>query len=1418
MSELLARLEISGDGSGAANAAKQAGDAVQGLRKNTAEATSAAAQMAEQIRQTEAQLISMAGVQQRVAGETRATTASFADFYDQGQKDFFAIYNAGAKEFIKTSGQGANAVGLLNGATKLTNIQMMELAHVARATADGLAVGISPARMLAMEGARVAQALGSGPGGVMGSLKALGAMALPFAAWLAPLALVGGGIALWIHQMHAAKEEAAQLKKDLTALGETQRASTSAMEHAIEFSNRYHVSSDALWNSLEHVISSQGMVNNVVRMGVGATDEAARAARDRAEAERILTVAMLRKTAAEAQQRASDAAKDLKGFERTAAISGMFAGFGMADSPDALAVAQQGRDEALKKHGADKLKDAISQEQALAKALLEQADAVAKAKLTVDVKASSRDREADRAPNALIDLKERREAQEALTAALRQGGVAMDEWRIKDAGRQAVEKSGLSHKATLTAAEQALAEKIRGNAEATERLKLANERVEKAVGLQRTAGLDTKALEARAVAAAQGEAALEALRVKEAGLQAMRQIGIETLDQLTGADRAEAAAAIAAAEAKERQAIATEKSQRVAATLQDLGDQIDAEKARTIAVMGGVKAEVEYARTMAIRQAILRTGRTLTEEETRAISDQVDVLFRLRAANDAADFTTREADELRLLTLTNREREIEIRYLRIRKEYLAEGQRLLAQELDARARAQALAEQAAADDARAIGELKEGLKKAFVESGHLGFDDVGKYAERKLREAIYNAFLARPIDIIVNAVVGSVTGLGAAGGAANALGQAGAAGGGLGGLGGLMGLPASLAAASGNLNVAASQFLLAHGAPTWAINVGGQVAGASPYAIVGNLLSSALGIKGYQNGMVQGIGDAVASTIGMSVGGPIGAIVATIGAHLLGGLFNKDPSNHSASAVFSGDSFSVVGNKQIPETAQAATAAANAYLQGVQILQAAGITLTTTVRDIDLGTRDQTHIHLSDGRDVRTAVGDPAAAAEAALRAVLEGATYVSDAQKHLVDSMLAAGKGFDDVAAALQGYAAAQELQKQIEHAILQYTDPLGAAKVELEAAQKARREQIKAAADAGYLTAEQLDVINQQLAQLEGLELNDVLKRFGAAVDEAAAAAQRQADAASLRGSIEDQILQLTNPNAFRLKQIEDEIAAERAKALPLIASGDLSATILDQLEQLRQLKIADAFRDVADAAQLAAKAFQAARPRLLDWLDQVAMGPSAELSPEAQRQAALDAYKRQLSLAQGGDASALSNITAYADRLFSADRNATASAQDRLALYNQVTGEISALAARGAAGGSDAAIAGMSDGMLALVETAKQQLAMAKAAQEAGGSPVLIANLPSLKVVYGQALEDQTAKLVAANDKVRTELGAKLDDVVKALAAVKDVTAGGLAAVASGLDDVAGGIDDVHAAAADQATELRLTGAYMRQAVAR
>ena len=350
-----------------------------------------------------------------------------------------------------------------------------------------------------------------------------------------------------------------------------------------------------------------------------------------------------------------------------------------------------------------------------------------------------------------------------------------------------------------------------------------------------------------------------------------------------------------------------------------------------------------------------------------------------------------------------------------------------------------------------------------------------------------------------------------------------------------------------------------------------------------------LGVGGAALGtMFAGTGAniALASGVGAALGsGAIGAAAATmltsaavlgpiaaIAALAVGTLFKSKPSNNGALATFNGDTFDISGSKRTDETTKMAQAAAGGILQGQSILQAAGIKLATTVKSIDIGTRDATDIILSDGRALTSAVGDAAAAAETALKAILQGATYASDAQKKLVESMVAAGKGFDDIAQSLQAYTAAQGFKDGIAAQIKAITDPGGAELDQLLASQKAQRDNLKALGDAGYLTADQVAEAAKQLSVLEGLQLDKLFKEMAGAggamatkVDEARQALSEAYDAQSQ--SLKDLI--------SRFAALSDGLRKFRA-SLDASALGGLSP-------EDRYATSKSAFEDVARRAKL-------------------------------------------------------------------------------------------------------------------------------------------------------------------------------------------------------------------------------------------
>ncbi|MFN3582619.1 phage tail length tape measure family protein [Phenylobacterium sp.] len=566
-------------------------------------------------------------------------------------------------------------------------------------------------------------------------------------------------------------------------------------------------------------------------------------------------------------------------------------------------------------------------------------------------------------------------------------------------------------------------------------------------------------------------------------------------------------------------------------------------------------------------------------------------------------------------------------------------------------------------------------------------------------------------------------------------------------------------------------------------------------------LGSALSVGGSLASVgTLGLGSALTGIAGVL--GPIGLAAGAL--YAAAKLFNVGgkPSNHGAGYDLVTGQFS--GDKRNRETEQAAKAAADAILEGQAFLKDAGIELGATVRGLVIGTRDLSQIYLTNGRTLTSATGDAAAAADAALRAVLEGATYVNDAQKSLVEGMVAAGKGFDEITAALEGYAQAQKIPQQIADAILQLTDPKAWALEELKRAQEEQRAALKAARDAGYLTAAQYDAAYADLSKLEDLQLDEVMKRFAASME----------DATNLRKSVDDRILELLDPQAYQVKRVNDAIDAQRAEALKLIEAGAMGSDFLGRLEQLRSLELAALAGSIGDLTDV----FEQARPRLLSWLDEMRLGPSAELSPQAAKEEALRQYEAMLARARGGDADALSGITGYADRLLSADRSATSSAQDRLALFNRVQADIAGLAGMGGGAGDQLAqLAAMRVSLTEIAKASNVQLQADLQASAEGGSRVLVSNIPALKDMYGEALTLQTDRLVAANDRTREEIVAALNDsaskMADGLAALQGAVAQGAAVTSDQLASVAGFAAQQLEAAQQLAREAQLENARLR-----
>ncbi|MBW8814039.1 MAG: hypothetical protein JF588_11495 [Caulobacterales bacterium] len=325
------------------------------------------------------------------------------------------------------------------------------------------------------------------------------------------------------------------------------------------------------------------------------------------------------------------------------------------------------------------------------------------------------------------------------------------------------------------------------------------------------------------------------------------------------------------------------------------------------------------------------------------------------------------------------------------------------------------------------------------------------------------------------------------------------------------------------------------------------------FSSAGNAASRVGAVAGVASGIGQAIGgkggralssgaNAAEAALILTGGNPVIAGVAALVAGLTEILKSK-PSNAGAGLALTPDGFGALsGKSRTADTEKAVQAAGNAILQGEKAIEGFGIKLEATVSGLVLGTRDETQVYLTNGKTLTSAVGDTAAAAETALKGVLESATYTSDAQKKLVDSMLAAGKGFDDITAALGAYQQAQALGQSFTDAILKFTDPHALDEQTLHRSQSDRRDQLAQAHTGGLITDDQFTEFQAKLDQLDQLE-EKALNNQGA--DDAAKAAQTLADATR---KLREDLLAATDATAYAAAQQQDVLDALPASLRPL------------------------------------------------------------------------------------------------------------------------------------------------------------------------------------------------------------------------------------------------------------------------------
>lgn len=204
------------------------------------------------------------------------------------------------------------------------------------------------------------------------------------------------------------------------------------------------------------------------------------------------------------------------------------------------------------------------------------------------------------------------------------------------------------------------------------------------------------------------------------------------------------------------------------------------------------------------------------------------------------------------------------------------------------------------------------------------------------------------------------------------------------------------------------------------------------------------------------------------------------------------------------------------------------------------------------------------------------------------------------------------------------------------------------------------------------------QAMADLEqalAAERLNVIKTF------AEQAAQAEKAIADRRLGFADRLFAAQNDTTTLAGQLAafDRKAEQERQAE--IAAGGQAIADLEAAQYAERLKLvtdyqtqaADAERQRMEAAQ---QAFDTFARNIKTFVDGLRAGTASPLSPQARLAAAQSQYNAQLTLAQGGDRTALDGITSYASDLLDAAKGFYASSAAFQTIFQQVTGQLTAL----------------------------------------------------------------------------------------------------------------------------------------------
>ncbi len=581
----------------------------------------------------------------------------------------------------------------------------------------------------------------------------------------------------------------------------------------------------------------------------------------------------------------------------------------------------------------------------------------------------------------------------------------------------------------------------------------------------------------------------------QARLTVAQQYGVTSVDQISAAIVAHAQAtgtlttktqaaadavqklAQADADAKAALAVDTiEKARQTELDNQILGASslLQQTKDEADAYTRGAAALADYNRNLAIKKAIDASGGQLTVQDAAAQVDAqtLATTHLLEAQSDL----TRQVQE------GSAAREAETLSTQILAGYMAQaaqsGQTLTEadkQRLTTQAQIEAQMRQQIIDSQKLEEAIQDSIRDAFIKTGNLDFSSLKKAVEEQLNKAIYDAFLAKPIDIIVNAAVqweqNALNSLFSSGSGGSIGGQAGEI---------LSSLGLNGGGSSGGLGSIFSSF--GSSLSSLASSISSFAGPAAAIVAVDSALGKQIAKIGGNPNTVETLSTIfgpVAGLIAALTGGPGGANHRTVyGFNATGGIGALQPQSDQPTAATEQAVQQISQNVQSFISSLAQTGInAQGILNGIQF---------------DQITRSRLYYNTGPGAGaagVQTTSNDPNDILSDIEKYLLQNATYADANEKALIDQMVAANDTLTQIETAITGYTQAQKDFKSITEGLLQYTNPALYATQTLQDQQLARRQSIVQEIQAGYFTPDQIAQIAQDLPQLEQQEIQAAL-----------------------------------------------------------------------------------------------------------------------------------------------------------------------------------------------------------------------------------------------------------------------------------------------------------------------------------------